>query len=223
MIHNRTVAIPLVVALTQIAGALGLDAAALISYAYDDPHGGYHAWYEDGFPIGSMWRVEGQALYALIRALRPVKVLELGTWHGCSATHALQALHDNGYGVMECVDASVYGGIVIGDMIPEHLRYRVEIHQTTFEDALEIALKQGYRYDFIIEDGMHEAPQVAFVWETAKSLLSPGGVIVSHDAMHETAGPAVQEGLAAAGFDDYTSILISPADCGLAVWRKGTA
>jgi predicted O-methyltransferase YrrM len=205
-------------ALNHISHVFGiLTPADVIPYAAQDLHGGYNAAYDDGFPSGSLWRVEGQALYAIIRALKPQNVLELGTWHGASATHILQALHDNNGGHLDCVDSRAYGDIAIGDMIPDTLRSRVTIHQTTFEQHL--ATLKANSYDFIFEDGMHDAPQVAFLWGEAKRLLKPGGMIVSHDAMHAIAGPAVREGIAQAGYGTL-NVLIAPADCGFAVWRK---
>jgi predicted O-methyltransferase YrrM len=208
-------------ALNHISHALHiLTPADVIPYAAQDPHGGYHANYDDGFPSGSLWRVEGQALYAIVRALKPLSVLELGTWHGASATHLLQALEDNGSGVLECIDNRAYGNIVIGDMIPDELRYIMTFQQTPLEEWIDYAIEKKITYDFIFEDAMHEAPQVEFIWRAADKLLNPGGMIVSHDAMHRVAGFAVREGIAAAGCQSI-NVLIEPADCGFAVWRKG--
>lgn len=215
-------------ALNGIAHWHGFLPSEMIHYAPQDPHGGYHADYDDGFPTGSLWRVEGQALYAMVRTLKPAKVLELGTWHGASATHILQALHDNGMGALDCVDSRAYGDITIGDMIPDELRYRLTIHAADIGDFIQTAPDASY--DLIFEDGMHDADQVERVWRAAKRLLRIGGMIVSHDAMHAIAGEAVREGITRAGYEDtmgygngvlYT--LIAPADCGFAVWRKGAA
>jgi predicted O-methyltransferase YrrM len=215
-------AIPLLIALTQAAAVLHLDAATMINAASDDPHGGYHAAYDDGFPSGSLWRVEGQFLYALVRALKPASVLELGTWHGASATHILQGINDNELGGLTCIDNRAYGDIKIGGMMPKDLAdspfYFIE--SISIEKFIPHAIKEGWRYDLIFEDAMHTAEQVAFVWSHADRLLNPGGVIVSHDAMHAIAGETVRKGIAQAGYTT-TNILISPADCGFALWRKG--
>lgn len=200
----------------------------LETYARADPHGGYHAAYDDGFPSGSLWRVEGQFLYALIRALKPVSVLELGTWHGASATHILQALHDNNKGSLDCVDNRAYGNIAIGGMIPPELRSHKDdlmwltFYPTSLEIFIEAALAENTTYDLIFEDAMHTVEQVELVWGMADRLLNPGGVIISHDAMHPIAGPVIREGIARAGYADRAlTVLIEPADCGFAVWRKG--
>jgi len=208
-------------ALSRIAYAFNLNPLELDMASHEDPHGGYHAAYDDGFPVGSMWRVEGQFLYALIRALTPISVLELGTSHGCSATHILQALTDNGVGTLECIDNRSQVS-VIGDMIPNHLRLHLApIVPATLEQIIEISIEDNETFDVIFEDAMHTVEQVELVWKNADRLLNPGGVIISHDAMHAIAGPVVQEGIARAGYaKKAVSVLIEPADCGFAVWRK---
>lgn len=199
-----------------------LTPADVIPFAALDPHGGYHAAYDDGFPSGSLWRVEGQFLYALVRALKPLRILELGTWHGASATHILQAIAHNGHGHLDCVDNRAYGDVVTGDMIPPALQGGCTINHVSLEEAIATAIQKGRGYDFIFEDAMHTAEQVELVWQHADALLTPGGVIVSHDAMHNVAGEAVREGIAKAGYAEKAlNVLIAPADCGFAVWRKG--
>ena len=221
---NQSMSLPL--ALNHISHVFHiLTPADVFPFVALDPHGGYHAGYEDGFTMGSMWRVEGQVVYALARALKPLNVLELGTSRGCSATHVLQALHDNKRGHLDCVDNGSQVS-VIGDLIPDDLRANVTINRAGMEDFVPGLLDGSY--DMIIEDGNHLPEQVAFVWGQANRLLRAGGIIVSHDAMHATAGPAVREGIARAGYADTMGygngvmyVLIEPSDCGLAIWRKG--
>jgi predicted O-methyltransferase YrrM len=218
-------------ALDSIATAFHFDADALIEYAALDPHGGYHDKYDDGFPTGSVWRVEGQILYALVRALidsLPDKVvfhaLELGTHHGCSATHILQAIADSGGGgTLTCVDLNG----AAGNMIPSRLLTFVEFVRGDMFDYL--AQQKATTFDFILEDGSHNMEDVEKVWRAAWSLLKPGGVIISHDAEHfhiqsgTGVGQAVREGIARAGFFGVVpparTYKVSPSDCGFAIWR----
>lgn len=213
-------------ALDSIASAYGFDADALIDYAATDPHGGYHPREGgDGFPIGSIWRVEGQILYALVfhmsNNIPNMRCLELGTHYGCSATHIAQALHDadNG-GMLTGVDLNG----AAGDLIPAHLRHRVELMNV---DMFEYLPKQKpATFDFILEDGSHGADDVAKVWNAAHTLLKPGGLILSHDAEHFVVGADVREGIARAGYfglmPPARTYLIEPSDCGFAIWRKPT-
>jgi predicted O-methyltransferase YrrM len=204
-------------ALEQIADRYGLDAFALTAYAAEDAHTGWDHG-EGDWPTGSLWRVEGQVLYALVRALKPTNVLELGTWYGCSATHILQALEDNGHGTLLGVDNHVQGGpAAIGDMIPDALRERFT-HQD--QHIMEYVTTADAQFDLIFEDGMHDREQVAAVWSAAQRILAPGGFIVSHDATHFVVGADVQRGMAQAGITDALFLSIDPADCGLGIWRK---
>lgn len=202
-------------ALTQAAHQLNLSQAELFDYPALDPHGGY----PEAFPTGSMWQVEGQFLYSLLRALRPTRVLEIGTWHGCGATHILQALHDHGgEGWLNSVDCGVGIPIdAIGDLIPTSLRYRWLLDKTTIQDFT--ANLFAAPYDFILEDAMHSPEEVEFIWSQVPKLLRPGGVMVSHDAAHHLVGADVRAGIQRAGYD-ATVYAIEPADCGFAVWRS---
>lgn len=202
----------LTTALTQAAAQLKLDPAELIDYAAQDTHGGY----PEAFPTGSMWQVEGQFLYSLIRALKPYRVLEIGTSHGCSATHMLQALHDNGIGHLTCVDSGIQVPVV-GSMIPDELRGRVMIEQMDLYKYLSYPVS-GY-FDFIFEDAMHGTAEVEFIWRQIPRMLYPsGGVIVSHDAAHHLVGADVMTGIQRAGYTP-TVYAIDPADCGFAVYQ----
>ena len=202
-------------ALTQIASQLHLDPLVLTEYAVYDQWGGYHDKQDDGFPVGSMWRVEGLVIYALIRALKPLSVLELGTSHGCSATHILQALADNGRGSLTSVDNGSQIGVP-GEMIPDNLRSRWILHNMDLE--IYLRLPDTPQYDFILEDAMHSPEQVEFIYRQLPRILKPGGVIVSHDAAHFLVGKDVQRGIRAAGYSAYV-YLIEPSDCGLSILR----
>lgn len=206
-------------ALDSMAVQFELDADDLIHYAAIDPHGGYHPKYDDGFPAGSIWRVEGQVLYALVRALRPQRVLEIGTYYGCSATHILQALRDNGSGTLVCIDLN--DGV--GSLIPPTLRSHLAIVQADMFQWLP-NLTQDEGFDFIWEDSAHTVETTEFAWRSAYRLLPPGGMILSHDAEHFRLTEQVKEGIARAGLFSATpparTYLIAPSDCGLAVWRK---
>jgi predicted O-methyltransferase YrrM len=211
-------------ALDSIGSAFGFDADTLIDYAALDPHGGYHPKEGgDGFPIGSIWRVEGQILYALVRALaeqtRNIICLELGTHRGCSATHIAQAIEDAGNGGM-VVGVDLNGAA--GDLIPAHLRHRVELMNVDMFKYLP--QQKPATFDFILEDGSHGADDVAKVWNAAHTLLKPGGLILSHDAEHFVVGADVREGIARAGYfgvmPPARTYLIEPSDCGFAIWRK---
>lgn len=198
-------------ALQDIAEAYNLDADTLVAFADTDALTGWDGGSGD-FPIGSLFREEGQVLYALIRAVQPSAVVELGTAAGASTSHIAAALEANGKGKVTAVDH----GVDVGSKIPVELRSRVQI---VTEDALDY-LAARKRVDFVFEDLDHTADTTARVAAWAAERLTPGGFLVLHDAMHWIVGEQVRAGIARAGLAGARYYLIAPGDCGLAVWRK---
>lgn len=176
-------------ALMHIASRFGLDAVDLAEFVLEDDIGGYHPDPAQAkWPIGSIWHVEGQILYALVRALKPRHVLELGTYHGCSATHIAAALRKNGDGgLLTCVDNGhdARGQFKIGHLIPDELQSYVLVID---QDLAVFTEDTRQTFDFIFEDAFHSPEQVEAVWRQMPRLLNPGGVAVSHDACHFIVG-----------------------------------
>lgn len=198
--------------LQALAILYDFDMDELIDYADEATDiGGYHP---NGaiakWPVGSMWAVEGQIIYALIRATRPAVCIETGTNFGCSATHITAALEKNRKGKLICVDWS-FDKI----LIPEPLRARIEFHQG---DIYEFAANMP-PFDFLLEDGSHDTDQVKAVWTAGLKAGNPGAFILSHDAEHYIVGLRVKRGIIAAGAHDTHTFAIEPSDCGLGVFR----
>lgn len=217
-------------ALDSIGTLFGFNADALIEYAARDPNGGYHPRYDDGFPAGSVWRVEGQILYALARAVidklpegETFQALELGTFKGASASHIAQAIHDSGRtGLLTCVDLT--GGA--DNLIPRPLLRYIELVSGDMFDYLQRVDENERKFDFLFEDSSHVPADVERVWRYGYHIMNPGGVIASHDAEHFRIGRDVKTGIAAAGYFNLPApartYLIEPGDCGLAVFRAPT-
>lgn len=190
---------------------LGLDADAdqLMTYADEDTIGGFH--FDESlrkWESGSLWEVEGKFIYALVRAMRPQRVLEIGTWRGASATHILAALHANGYGYLTSVDL-----LDSGQLIPEHLRYRWHFVQSDGAPYLRLNLDDP---DIIFEDGLHDPLGTTAMLEEIKKHYHPR-LLLSHDAEHYIVGKDVRNAFMNV-FGAVNTILIHPADCGFA-WR----
>lgn len=201
--------------LRDIADYTGLDVSTLSSEAHLDQIGGYNSNpAEATFPMGSIWGVEGQILYALIRALRPLEVLELGTFYGCSTTHIIAALEANreDYGDdvhLVTVDNGQAGGNPSVDC---------DFLTVVNDNILDYLNDRGARFDFLFEDSKHTAEFVEAVYRLAMPLTNEGGVIVSHDAAHHTVGSMVMQGIRSAGINPLVT-LTNPSDCGLSVFR----
>jgi predicted O-methyltransferase YrrM len=144
---------------------------------------------------------EGQLLYGLVRAMRPLMVLEVGTGYGHGTLHLAAGCRDNGRGLV----------------------YTVEIHDgrqaAARENAAEADLNEWIIYhrtipdevfDFAFLDAGHEAADVNAYLDALQ--LRPGGVIAVHDArwVGHVAEVAARRGL---------RVMFLPTDslCGMAL------
>lgn len=198
-------------AITKLANDYQLDEKELLAYVAEDTIGGHHEVKAlSKWPVGSMWEVEAQVIYALIRAVKPNHVLEFGRNAGCSTTHIVAALHKNGSGRLTSVD--------IGDKIKLSSKYRVIVNQVE-ADLYAYKWPSRPKVDFVVEDLLHTVRSCSHVWGAFADYASKGAWIVSHDSEHYIVGNRVKEGIEQVT-SDYTSYLIEPGKCGLAVWRK---
>lgn len=210
-------------ALQLIADQTGFDAQTLKTYADEDTLGGWNFEFsQERFPSGSIWGVEGQVLYALVRALKPKRVVELGGWHGCSASHLALAIQKNGRGdVISVDDGSEINKVgTHGDMIPDHLRSSVKLVPN---DGVAWLTRQAVAsIDLLFEDDNHSPEMVEAVSRLASVKLRAGGIFVGHDAADHPTGAVVRRAMDNAGIA-YQVYLIEPSNCGLAIWRKERA
>lgn len=211
--------------LQLVALQLQLNPAELTAFADEDSIGG---WDLDGggWPVGSLWSVEGKALYALVRALKPEHVVEIGTHRGCSATHIATALEINQAGKLSAIDENGASG----DLIPEGLRGRIALVPDNGVVWLEGQADESM--DIIYEDADHSAETSRDVARLAKRKLKPGGLLIVHDAAHDFAwlgdktqiqsdvGATIRRGLTQALGDAYRVYRTDPSDCGFALWQK---
>ncbi len=210
----------------------GYNAQELVSYIDEDKLGGYHVKPEFAtWPGGSGWESELQMLYSLVRYLKPDRVVEIGTLYGASATHLATALQKNGKGRLSVVDNRANGHF--GELIPLD-RWEV-IDKFEGDGGAYLETLPDNSIDMIFEDAGHGEEDVYRFTVLAMRKLKPGGLLVNHDAMHDTAmylhptgyvyevsaddGAKIRAGLARAGakFQTYKPL---ESDCGFAVTKK---
>ena len=73
--------------------------------------------------------------------------------------------------------------------------------------------------DFVFEDLCHGESEVYAIVTALKPKLRAGAVVVHHDSEHGDDGAQIRRALNRAGVN-YRSWLMSPSDCGLAIWRN---
>lgn len=206
-------------------------------YALPD-HGAVVPWYDavfqdrvggvdTGWIMGSIFADEGRVLYALVRALRPSIVFEVGCANGCSSSHMLAALQANAKGKLISADLYEFAGAKIApELSGRHVIFR--------QDALELFAQIGQvvtwpdgrrrklpRPDMIFDDGSHRTEQVAVIAALAQEHLTPGGFILWHDTMHPAIGAQVRRGIKQGGISNARHYLIDGCDTGVGVWQRG--
>ena len=201
--------------LRDIADYTGLDISTLSKEAHLDQIGGYHSDpNKRAFASGSIWGVEGQVLYGLVRALRPLRVLELGTCSGCSTNHIAAALEANREDYGDDVQmVTVDDGATDASPKLSH-----DFIKVVTMDAIDYL--QGYagRFDLLFEDSKHQSDFVRDVYVNALRLANSGAVLISHDVAHYIVGDAMRYGMSEAGITPLVT-LTHPADCGLSFFR----
>ncbi len=206
----------------QIGIQLSLDSNTLNAYAQADKIGGFDNRIpetEREWPLGSIWGVEGQILYALTRALKPAVIVQAGTGNGCSATHFGRALEANEYGKLITIDHDP--GTGKWARIPNDLRnYMLFV----IDDAAawiehEYDVEHYVEIDIFFQDATHHADGVRREILAVLPHIKPGGLIIVHDADHFVVGNQIVEGMKLAGLEPVI-YGIEPSDCGLAIWQK---
>lgn len=203
---------PLIDTLFQLEKYLGIELDTLLPFAEMDGIGGYHPDPSQRlWGAGAIWDVEGRTIYALIRALKPVNVVEIGSGTGCSTNHIIAALWANERGHVVTLDRGNTPSI------PDSLSDYVTVLSGDAFEYLELLPDNSI--DFILEDADHSEAMCYRVGELAKTKLKPGGVLMAHDAVHFGVGKDVRAGYDRAGLDVRT-YLTDPSDCGWGVWKR---
>ncbi len=223
-------------AVTQVAADLGLDRDALWSYTKEDTIGGYYLSpalpvspppdpsphnlkpIPCNWPGGSVWEDEGRLLYGLVRALKPERIVEVGSLVGCSTSHLALACKQNGSGTVYAVDPALEFSRVDKTLL-DHI---VPVP----EDVFAWQPPEG-QVSFLFEDGSHLPGFTGATLTKLRPHLAPGAVVISHDYLHARLGKHV-----AAEFNEVLgecpgatvgSVRIAPSDCGLGYARLGVA
>jgi hypothetical protein len=192
-------------ALRQIARDGDLNADELIAFAAEDTVGGRDTGDWDGM---STFEAEGQILYALIRAMRPERVVEIGVDSGGTSTHILAALDANDMGQLYSVDIKAE----VGSKVPDSLRSRWTLVQG---DGLTVDLPD--HADFCFEDGDHSYQFTHDMLVRLKALKPR--VIMSHDYYtHEVYGGFFVKQAFDEVLPDGMGIKIDGAFSGLGLW-----
>jgi len=124
-------------------------------------------------------------LYAIARVLKPKIVVETGVFKGFSSMQTLQALADNGEGMLYSIDSphpilqSV--GLEVGFVVPEVLRERWNLNLGKSSEILSSLLKELKEVDLFFHDSDHSYENMMFEFSCAWPYIREEGFLVSDD------------------------------------------
>jgi predicted O-methyltransferase YrrM len=166
-------------------------ADAVVKQQWEKDRGEISAVFAYGDTFGGINPGDRQALYYLLSALKPEKVLEVGTHIGASTLYIARALknispqvHVTTVDILD-VNAQDAPWKKLGlEMSPagyaEKLQCRDHI-SFKVSPAVEFMEKTQEKFDFIFLDGDHSSPAVYKEVAAALKVLKPGGLILLHD------------------------------------------
>lgn len=175
------------------------EIADLIAYADEDHEGGRRAGFDD-------WSIdpdEGKLLYALVRALKPAKLLEIGVREGASTAHLLAAIEANGD-----------GELISYDIAAVSLKRTNHKWTAVQADALTADLPTA---DFVFEDSQHGLSYSLELFEKLRA-MNPR-ILITHDyQMTEAHGDFHVKEAFDTIFPEGFPITLDGCERGLAIW-----
>lgn len=136
----------------------------------------------------------GPELYVILRSIRPKTVIETGVGIGLSSAYILEALNRNQGGRLVSVDLpnadkswKLPPDTEPGFLVPESVRGRWQLRLGNVRELLPMIIKDLGVVDLFLHDSEHTYETMMFEYQLAFSVLSQAGVIISDDAMWNTA------------------------------------
>jgi len=131
--------------------------------------------------------------YAVIRAAKPNCVLETGVANGVSSAYLLLAMERNQKGALYSIDVNdgsfLPSGKQVGWIVPAWLRERWTLRLGDARELLPRVLAELKSLDIFIHDSLHTYDHMKFEYEQAYPYLRDGGILISDDALWNSAFP----------------------------------
>lgn len=130
-------------------------------------------------------------LYALVRGLRPISALEIGSRWGGSAKIITNAMEENGVGKLIGIDPDIKAFRAKS----LHLHNRFEFLEGYSPQSIPDAIKRlgNKSLDFVFIDGLHTYNAVLADLNGCLPYLSSGAHILLHDTYHQGIDRAVKQ------------------------------
>lgn len=136
----------------------------------------------------------GPELYTILRVVKPTKIVETGVGTGYSSSYILEALERNGLGQLTSIDQPnedvnwhLPEGREPGFLVAQELRHRWKLVLGRTSELLPSILTDLGSLDVFFHDSEHTYDVMKFEYDHAARRLRAGGLLVSDDAMWNTA------------------------------------
>lgn len=134
--------------------------------------------------------------YALVREMRPQRIVETGTFIGSMTSWLVTAAKMNGSGLIVSIDLPARGSAtgmgasldpsLVGCLVPAEYREHWQLRAGDSRELLPTALMEASA-DIFIHDSLHTFEHMMFEYSTAHTNLPGGAVIMSDDILTNTA------------------------------------
>lgn len=134
------------------------------------------------YRLGATPQFDCETIYLLVRSRKPEVVVETGVCYGASSAYILQALKDNGSGVLYSIDLGNAPNEPPSDyFVPRHLRDRWHLIIGDTKEQLPQLLARLGRIDLFHHDSLHTYEHMMWEYRTALPYLPTNGILSSHD------------------------------------------
>ena len=175
-----------------LSGSFHVDAAGLLEEYRGSE---FRRWFQErrealeGFPgpyrLGTTGSFGCEAMYLLVRAARPKRLVETGVLYGGSTAHVLAALDRNGEGELHSIELGRDEREPTHDFfVPAELKSRWDLIIGDSRQALPDLLRRCGRIDMFHHDSLHTWDHMTWEFETALPYLAEGGVLSSDDVLN---------------------------------------
>lgn len=171
-----------------VARAAGVPIADILRYRRELLDDVAFAGHIDAYAASVRYVTCGPDLYVVVRATKPLIVVETGVASGVSSAHILRALAANGAGMLYSIDLpNVQAGSELplgrapGWIVPEALRVRWRLIFGDTREALPRLFARLGSVDMFVHDSDHGYAAMRAELALAASRLNPGGVLASDD------------------------------------------
>ena len=125
--------------------------------------------------------------YAIIRALKPDRVLETGIANGVSSAYVLLAMERNQKGALFSIDVNdgsyLPAGKQVGWVVPAWLKERWTVCLGDARELLPKVLEELKSLDIFIHDSLHTYEHMKFEYQEAYPYIRQNGILISDDAL----------------------------------------